>query len=53
MCGGPLKVDNDYAKTPHIMVRKRRCVKCGQRYESVEVVKILDENPPKQGNLFE
>ncbi len=49
VCGGPLKVDDDYAKTPNIMVRKRRCTCCGRRHEGVEIVKILEV----QQKLFE
>ncbi len=52
VCGGPLKVDDDYAKTDNIMVRKRRCVRCGRRHEGVEIIKPLDSGE-KQKKLFE
>ncbi len=52
VCGGPLKVDDDYAKTPNIMVRKRRCLCCQIRYESIEVVKIRQSDKIEQ-KLFD
>lgn len=42
ICGGPLYVEDNYAKTTNIMIRKRRCGQCGRRHEGTEIVKLLE-----------
>ncbi len=43
-CGGSLSVDDNVAKTPHIMVRYRSCDQCEKRWVGLETLRPLDES---------